>query len=262
MAEVKLSHLTLPSQSCNQPGGPTETDLGKLIVDAAAEAGIEHFVYSSLPDSMALTNGAVHCRMMVQKAKVLEYAKSKKAAFPSVVSVDAEWYFEGLLEPRYAAAMGGFPFSSDEEGYLTLRVPRSGKENAFVAIAEDYGDIVHGVFLDPLKWDGKSVEGVSEIIDWDLIVHAFEKAVPGRKARFVPLASWEDFQTHEDRELEDLKQLFHYAHVTCGRSSYEGSAENETAKRLKRDAVTAKGDGGDYEMMTAEKYFRKHFEVS
>ena len=56
-----------------------------------------------------------------------------------------------------------------------------------------------------------------------------------------------------------MKQLFHYAHVTCGRSSYEGSTENETAKRLKRDAVMAKGDGGDYEMMTAEKYFRKHF---
>jgi hypothetical protein len=32
------------------------------------------------------------------------------------------------------------------------------------------------------------------------------------------------------------------------------------AKRLKRDAVMAKGGGGgDCEMMTAERYFREHF---
>jgi hypothetical protein len=146
---------------------------------------------------------------------------------------------------------------------LTLKVPTWGKENAFVGIAEDYGDIVHGVFQDPGKWDGKRIQGVSEIIDWGLMVQAFEKAVPGKKAKFVPLASWEDFQTYGDRELEDLKQLFHFAHVTGGRSFDEGATESETAKRLKRDAVMAKEEGEDYEMMTAEKYFRKHFkEVS
>lgn len=43
----------------------------------------------------------------------------------------------------------------------------------------------------------------------------------------------------------------------------DGATENETAKILKREAVTAKGDGGNHEMVTAEKYFRKHFnEVS
>jgi hypothetical protein len=31
--------------------------------------------------------------------------------------------------------------------------------------------------------------------------------------------------------------------------------ENEIARMLKREAVTAKADGGDHEMVTAEKYF-------
>jgi hypothetical protein len=254
--------LTFP-QSCNQPGGPTETDLGKLIVDAAIEAGVKHFIYSSFADSMALTNGTVYCRMMMHKAKILEYARSKRSEFSSIVSVDAGWYFEALLVPEYAAAMGGFPLNADEEGYLTLKVPKWGKDNAFIAIAEDYGDIVHGVFLNPEKWDGKRIQGVSEIIDWDGIVQAFEKAVPGKKARFVPLASWDDFETYGSRELEDLKQLFHFAHVAGGRSFSDGATENETAKVLKKEAVTAKEDSGNHEMMTAEKYFRKHFkEVS
>ena len=199
----------------------------------------------------------------MHKTKTLEYARSKRSQFFSVVSVDAGWFFEGLLVPEYAAAMGGFPFSADEEGYLTLKVPKWGKDNAFVAVAEDYGDIVHGVFLNPEKWDGKRIQGVSEIIDWDGIVQAFEKAVPGTKARFVPLASWDDFETYGARELEDLKQLFHFAHVTGGRSFSDGATENETAKTLKREAVMAKGDGENHEMMTAERYFQRHFkEVS
>lgn len=175
---------TLP-QSYNQPDGPTETDLGKLIVDTAIEAGVRHFICSSFADSMALTNGTVYCRMMMQKAKSLEYARSKRSENFSIVSVDTGWFFEGLLMPEYVAAMGGFPFSSDE-GYLTLKVPEWSKNNAFIAVAEDYGDIVHGVFLNPEKWDSKRIQGVSEIIDWDGIVQAFEKAVLGKKARFVP----------------------------------------------------------------------------
>lgn len=77
LASARISP-TLP-RSCNQPGGPTETDLGKLIVDAAIEAGVKHFIYSSFADSMALTNDTVHCRMMMPKAKTLKYARSKRS---------------------------------------------------------------------------------------------------------------------------------------------------------------------------------------
>jgi hypothetical protein len=157
---------------------------------------------------MALTNGTVYCRMMIHKAKSFEYANSKKSEFSSIVSVDAGWFFEGLLVPEYAAALGDFPFYADEEGYFTLKVPKRGKDNAFMAVVEDYGDIVHGVFLGPDNWDGKRVQGVSGIIDWEFIAPAFEKAVPGKKARFVQLANWEVFETYGNRALEDLKQLF------------------------------------------------------
>lgn len=78
----------------------------------------------------------------------------------------------------------------------------------------------------------------------------------------MPLASWYDFETHCVRELEDLKQLFYFAHVTGRRSFSDGAAENETAKILKREAVAAR-DGGNHKMVTAEKYFQEHFnEVS
>jgi hypothetical protein len=43
----------------NQSGGPSETDLGKSLVDAAAEAGVRHFVYSGMASASEITGGSV-----------------------------------------------------------------------------------------------------------------------------------------------------------------------------------------------------------
>lgn len=39
--------------------GLAEFDLGKIIVDAAAEAGVRHFIFSTGPDSLEITGGKV-----------------------------------------------------------------------------------------------------------------------------------------------------------------------------------------------------------
>lgn len=39
----------------------TEEELGKIIVDAAFEAGVQHFVYSGLTSAKLATNGEVPC---------------------------------------------------------------------------------------------------------------------------------------------------------------------------------------------------------
>lgn len=40
----------------------TELDLGKIIVDAAVEAGVEVFVYSGFNSATEITNGKVACK--------------------------------------------------------------------------------------------------------------------------------------------------------------------------------------------------------
>lgn len=52
-------------QSVTQENGPNEFDLGKNIVDAAAEGGVQNLVYSGGADTETLTNGEVYCRMMM-----------------------------------------------------------------------------------------------------------------------------------------------------------------------------------------------------
>lgn len=43
----------------SQEDGPTEFDLGKNLVDAAAEAGVRHFVYSGMASASEVTGGTV-----------------------------------------------------------------------------------------------------------------------------------------------------------------------------------------------------------
>ena len=47
--------------------GPTEFDVGKIIIDAAAKAGVQHIVYSSGPPCTAMTNGQVSMKAMDSK---------------------------------------------------------------------------------------------------------------------------------------------------------------------------------------------------
>lgn len=94
-----------------------------------------------------------------------------------MVIVGAGWYFENFLSRELAPIFGGFPFDAVEDGTLLLRTPRwGGKEDVpFISMANDFGDIVHGVFLEPETWDGKLVQAVSDVKSFPEVVAAFEK---------------------------------------------------------------------------------------
>lgn len=118
---------------------------------------------------------------MIEKHAIGEYAKSK-GAFETVTIVSPGWYLENHLVEEVAPIMGGFPFAPDSEGYLTLHVPRWGGNNQipFISIIEDYGDLVHGVFLAPEKYNGRLVQGISASETPETFVSIFEK---GKRCR-------------------------------------------------------------------------------
>lgn len=49
----------MKSKAVNSIDGPNESDLGRVIVDAAVEAGVLHFVYSGFEGAHKITNGAI-----------------------------------------------------------------------------------------------------------------------------------------------------------------------------------------------------------
>jgi nucleoside-diphosphate-sugar epimerase len=50
------NHIT---KTIGEEGLPSETDVGKIIIDAAAEAGVQHVVYSGMESAAEITEGAI-----------------------------------------------------------------------------------------------------------------------------------------------------------------------------------------------------------
>lgn len=46
-----------------QTDGPSDADVGKIIVDAAVETGVKHFVYSGLASASKIANGAISSKI-------------------------------------------------------------------------------------------------------------------------------------------------------------------------------------------------------
>ncbi|KAF4977787.1 hypothetical protein FZEAL_5753 [Fusarium zealandicum] len=243
----------------NQAGGPTENDLGKGIADAAAEAGVRHFVYSGMASASEITGGAVPNKAFEEKHAVGEYAKSE-GVFETVNVVSPGWYMENHLVEELAPVMGGFPFVTDEEGYLTLHVPRWGgnEEIPFIAIGDDYGDLVHGIFLDPEKYNGRLVQGISDSETADKLVSEFEK-LTGKKARFVPIEDWKTMETYGVEAFETVKYMFGFCQHSGG--LYYGVPNDlKTAGDLKARAAEAKGQSGEEKNLTTlEGLLKKYF---
>lgn len=66
----------------------------------------------------------------------------------------------------------------DSEGYLTWKTPSMGNDPESVpwlAVADDYGDFVHGVFLEPERWNGRYLHGVSESASFAGLTATFQK---------------------------------------------------------------------------------------
>ena len=71
-----------------------EYEQGKAMVRAAREAGIQHFIWSTLPDYEALSNGKYNVPHFTSKARV--DLDVKKAGFTYTTFVEAPFYFQNF----------------------------------------------------------------------------------------------------------------------------------------------------------------------
>ena len=74
---------------------PRETEIGTAAVQAARAAGVEHLIWSTLPDSEKLTGGRLKVAHFTGKARV--DAAVEAAGFPRYTFVMAPMYFQNFL---------------------------------------------------------------------------------------------------------------------------------------------------------------------
>ncbi|KAF5572952.1 hypothetical protein FPCIR_14140 [Fusarium pseudocircinatum] len=238
--------------------GPSEQDMGRIIVDAAVEAGIKHAVHASLPAATKLTDGKVSLLAFDDKAAISDYVL-EFGRFETATIVSAGWFLGNAFDPKYTAAFGGFATTKDADGYLTYRLPAMGNNPESVPwldVAEDYGDFVRGVFLDLERWDKRYIHGVSESASFAELTAKFQK-VTGKPARHVEIPLGGLTATTASKTTE-VNGLFDLMQAIQGKFFNGETTQHQDARHLKAAASRARKSGGDGRPTTLEEYFEKY----
>lgn len=122
--------------------GADELAQGKTAIQAAKNAGIKHFVWSTLPNVEKISNGKFDVPHFTGKAKVDELIKN--AGFQYYTFVQPPFYFQNLT-----GQLGAQPQQDGSMGW-TLPIDPT-KKVIHMADINDLGKVVAGAFLKPEK---------------------------------------------------------------------------------------------------------------
>lgn len=120
--------------------GADELAQGKTAVQAAKDAGISHFVWSTLPDVETISNGQLDVPHFTGKARVDKLIKD--AGFNHYTFVQPPFYFQNLN-----GQLGAQPQQDGSMGW-TLPIDPA-KKVIHMADINDLGKVVAGAFLHP-----------------------------------------------------------------------------------------------------------------
>ena len=122
--------------------GADEISQGKIAIEAAKEAGVNHFVWSTLPNVEKISNGKFDVPHFTGKAKV--DALVKAAAFENYTFVQPPFYFQNLT--------GQMGVQKQQDGSTGWALPIDPTvKGIHMADINDLGKVVAGVFLNPNK---------------------------------------------------------------------------------------------------------------
>ncbi|NII27192.1 NmrA/HSCARG family protein [Pseudoflavitalea sp. X16] len=142
-----------------------EYQQGKNLIDAVKQAGIQHFVYSSLPDYNKLSGGRLpvpHCDM---KAALKEYTKEMQ--LPATF-VEIAFYYENFFS--------FFQLQKDEHDRFYFGFPQGDTKLSMVSV-EDFGTVVASIFDHPQEYMGRTVGVVGEDLTCAEYAQIFSKVL-------------------------------------------------------------------------------------
>ncbi|KAK2806497.1 hypothetical protein FQN50_005780 [Emmonsiellopsis sp. PD_5] len=237
--------------------GRPEEEMGQTVIDAAIEAGIKHFVYACLPAASQITGGRVQILSFDAKNKISDYARAQ-TGFETTTNVNAGWALEAYWMERYCMAFGGFGTIRDNEGYLTLKVPPMGNDPELIpwtSITHDFGDVVHGVLLDPYEWNGRDVWLTSEALSFTSFTEAYNRVTGTNDARYVVEQS--ALNAADEFKAKEVNGLFGYCHAVKGNYCGGKPIDQTEGQELKRRGARARGaTGPGVELMSVEGFIK------
>ena len=149
----------------NSFAGPDTDEVvqGRAIVEAAKAAGIQHFVWSTLPNVEAISERAFDVAHFTNKAKVDPIVEA--AGFPYFTFTAPPFYYQNLAGPMYATMPG-------PDGTPTWFQPMAADARVIhMGDISEYGNLVAGAFEHPeLTGQGKYLSFAGDLLSWNDII--------------------------------------------------------------------------------------------
>lgn len=199
--------------------GADEIAQGQNAIRAAKEAGVKHFVWSTLPNVEAISGGKFDVPHFTGKAEVDEWVK--KAEFEAYTFVQPPFYFQNLN-----GQMGAQPQQDGTTGW-TLPIDPT-KKVIHMADINDLGKVVAGAFLNPDKvGSGSYLSLATELNSFNDILQAFKANGKTYSFNQVPGEVFSGF-FEGAKEITEMLAYFE-AHTYMGPNA---DAQIQSAKEL------------------------------
>ena len=149
----------------NSFGGPDTDEVaqGTAAVEAAKAGGVEHYVWSTLPNVEGISGGTYNVPHFSNKAKVNDVVKN--AGFRYFTFVEPSFYFQNLNSPMY-------PTNPGLDGTPTWSVPmQPDVRGIHMGDITELGNVVAGALEQPTTvGDGQYLSVSGDLMSWDDIV--------------------------------------------------------------------------------------------
>ncbi|PSR08802.1 MAG: NmrA/HSCARG family protein [Bacteroidetes bacterium] len=165
--------------------GADEIAQGKLAIQAAKDAGVNHFIWSTLPDVEKISNGQFDVPHFTGKAKVDELVKA--AGFENYTFVQAPFYFQNLT--------GQMGAQTQQDGSTGWTLPIDPAVKAIhMSDINDLGKVVAGAFLNPDKvGNGNYLSLATAVNSFNDILAAFKANGKAYSFNQVPVEVFSSF---------------------------------------------------------------------
>jgi uncharacterized protein YbjT (DUF2867 family) len=146
--------------------GADELAQGKIAIEAAKVAHVNHFVWSTLPNVEEISQNKFHVPHFTGKAKVDELIRN--AQFPNYTFVQPPFYFQNLT-----GQLGAQPQQDGSIGW-TLPIDPT-KKVIHMSDINDMGKVVAGAFLNPNKvGNGSYLSVATELNSFNDILESYK----------------------------------------------------------------------------------------
>ena len=194
-----------------EPGGADEIAQGTNAIHAAKKAGVEHFVWSTLPNAEVISGGKIDVPHFTGKAKVNELVTN--AGFNYHTFVQPPFYFQnlnGMLSPQ--------DLGNGKKGWAMPLDPT--KKVIHMADINDLGLVVAGALIDPEKvGNGEYLSVAAELNSFNDVLSAFKENGLDYEMTFIP----EEEYSKMFEGAYEIAQTYKYfeAHTYMGPNSEE-----------------------------------------